>query len=336
MDIKCLRYFVGIAEAGSILRASERLHVAQPALSVNLANLEAELGVKLMERTRRGVLLTFDGRVLYQRAKDLLACYQETVTCLKDRVGRPSGRVSIGMSSTNASLFAVDLYRCIRDKYPEIEIYITDAGSASRFEWLTERRLDFAVMYSLPDEGEFETVPMYEDEFCLVTRSDLAKGGDTVAFSSIFNQPLVISSQATAWRKVLDDVAERHGRRISSVIETEAVNVIMSIVMAGEASSVLPYAYVRSEVEKGRLIAQRLIDPELRVTISLASLAGMEMTPAQRAVRDVIVDIARHSSKLNGPLGTDANVVSALRAFPTPFVRSGAAKASRRSMRAAF
>lgn len=336
MDIKCLRYFIGIADAGSVLRASERLRVAQPALSVSLSNLEAELGIKLMKRTHKGVQLTPDGLVLYQKAKDLLVQYQETVNCLKDRIGRPSGRVSVGMPSTTSALIAADLYRRIRDEYPEIQLYVTDAGAASIYEWLIDRRLDFAILFSLPDDGELDTVPLHSEKFCLVTRAGLAEGDETIEFSSIFSRPLVVSSQTTAWRKVLDDVAERSGHKIASVIETESINVIMSIVMSGEASCVLPLSYVRCEVERGRLTTQRLVNPELCGMMSIANIAGMEMTPAQLAVRDVIVDIVRNSSKLNSPHELGSKTVPALKAFPTRVMPVSAPKLARRPKRNAF
>ena len=72
MEIRHLRYFVAMAETGSLMKASERLHVAQPALSVHLANLEAELGTTLVTRSNRGVELTPDGQFLYERAVALL------------------------------------------------------------------------------------------------------------------------------------------------------------------------------------------------------------------------------------------------------------------------
>ena len=336
MDIKCLRYFIGIADAGSILRASERLHVAQPALSVNLANLETELGVRLMNRTHKGVQLTPDGMVLYEKAKKLIMQYQDTVSCLKERVGCPSGRVSVGMPSTTSALIGGDLYRRLRDEYPEIRLYITDAGAASIYEWLIDRRLDFALLFSLPEDSELDTLPLHYEEFCLVSRAGCAEGGDAIEFSSIFSRPLVVSSQTTAWRKVLDDVAERCGQRIESIIETESINVIMSIVMSGEASCVLPLSYVRNEVAEGRLTAQRLINPELRGMMSLANLAGLEMTPAQLAVRQVIVELARNSRKLNGYLDMGTKAMPTLRALPGRIMPATPQRTARRAKRSPF
>lgn len=299
MDIKALRYFVGIAEAGSILRASERLHVAQPALSVNLANLETDLGVRLMERTSRGSKLTPDGVILYHKAKALLSQYQETMNCLRTRDDRPSGRVSVGLASSTSFVIGSELYRRVRDEYPDIRLYLTDAGSASIYEWLIDRRIDFALLFSLPDDLRFNAVPLHDEEFYLVSRADRASNEEEVAFERIFDLPLVLTCQSTAWRQIVDEVAARHGKIVDPLVETESINVIRSIVLSGEASSILPLSYVRTEVDRGALKAQRLTKPSFRGTVSIVNLNAVELNPAQIAVQQMIIDIVRNRKEFD-------------------------------------
>ena len=83
MDFKQLRYFIAIADAGSLLRASERINIAQPALSVQLANLEAELGTQLVVRSNRGIELTDDGNILLLHARELIEKHSSVLAEMK-------------------------------------------------------------------------------------------------------------------------------------------------------------------------------------------------------------------------------------------------------------
>ena len=126
MELRHLRYFVGIVEAGSLTKASKQLHVAQPALSVHLSNLEVELGVKLVVRSNRGIELTEDGALLYERAQVMLRYHDEALSTLKRRHHSPKGSVSIGLPSTLPDMIAAQLYKLCREELPEVRLYIAD------------------------------------------------------------------------------------------------------------------------------------------------------------------------------------------------------------------
>lgn len=316
MDIRSFRYFVGIAEAGSILGASERLRVAQPALSVSLANLEADLGVRLMERTPRGSRLTPEGDIFYHKAKALLAQYQETVSCLAPQDDHPSSRVSVGFPSSASSILGSELYRRVRDQYPDIRLYLSDASSASVFEWLIERRIDFALLFSLPDDPRLNAVPLHDEEFYLVSRADGAGEGRDLDFERIFDRPLVLPCKSIPWRRVIDDVAARLGRILDPLIETESVNVMRSIVLAGEASCILPLSYVRTEIDSGVLMARRLVRPSFRGTVSIVNLASLQLNANHLAVQQMIVDIVRGRKDLKAGFATMSRWTETPRAVP--------------------
>lgn len=311
MDIRHLRYFVGIADCGSLMKASERLHVAQPSLSVHINNLEVELGVKLMQRSNRGIELTPEGHDLYDRAQTLIRYYQETVATIRDRRTQPSGTVSIGIPSTSSELMAAELYRRVRDELPEVTLYMAEASTAILYEWLIDSRVDFSILFSLPETSSLEKAPLQVDEFCLVSRPDRTSPGSCIDFEELFDQTLVISCQSTTWRKILDDVAEKHGKRFYAPIETESLGAIRAIILSGEANGLLPLSCVRKDVERGTLRAQRLTNPEMRGVLALANLPSAQMTPAKRAVRDIVVDVAKQSA-YNG---------AELFAQPTPILR---------------
>lgn len=317
MDLRHLRYFVGIADCGSLMKASERLHVAQPALSVHVKGLEIDLGVKLMHRSHRGIQLTAEGLELYERAKFLLKYFQETIDTVKNHGSLPSGVVSIGLPSTCSQLLAADIYRSVVEDLPGVTLYIADASTAVLYEWLLDGRMDFTVLFSMPEDANLDCIPLWVEEFCLISRPDETDDRDCVDFASIFDQPLVLSCQATTWRKILDDFAEKHGKSFKSAIESESVSVIKAIALSGQASGVLPMSSVREDVMAGRLRAQRLVNPEIRGILSLVSLPSLQPNPAKSAIRDLLMKVFENNRALWGENSSPEAATPILRAVPT-------------------
>lgn len=316
MDIRHLRYFVCIAECGSMMKASQRLRVAQPALSVHVANLEGELGVKLLERGNRGVMLTNEGRNLYERARTLLSDYQDMIASLRDLRGHPSGTVSLGLPSSTAPFIAADLYRMVREELPDVTLYIADSSTAILYEWLQEGRLDFAMLFSLPDSSDLLLTPLAIEEFCLVSKPGTTSGADTIDFEDLFREPLITTCQSTTWRKVLDEIAERHGKSFRSTMETEAMAVIKSVVASGQARGILPLSSVRRETQDGEFAVQRIIKPEIRGVLSLAQSPSLEMTPARRAICDMVVRVMRDYGAAGASPQRSTATTPILRAVP--------------------
>jgi LysR family nitrogen assimilation transcriptional regulator len=313
MDLRQLCYFVAIADCGSLMRASKRLNIAQPALSVHINNLEVEVGNKLLDRSNRGVELTSEGRHLYQRAKTLLNLYQETISSIRDSKKRPHGGVSVGIPSSLSKGLSVSLYRRLRDELPDVSVYLTDAGSTVLREWLVDGRVDFAILFSLPEDATFDAVPLGMERFCLVGRPEEGVPQGAIPFSEIFDIPLVLSSSSTTERKILDDVAERHGRKFLLPIETESFPVTWEIIRSGEAKGLLPLSSVYREACRGEVSARLLVDPEIQGTLSLTHLASSEMTPAKRAVREIVAQVGREHMEAAGAGLPEGNVTPILR-----------------------
>ncbi|WP_160987415.1 LysR family transcriptional regulator [Novosphingobium silvae] len=289
MELRHLRYFAGMVEAGSLMKASERLHVAQPSLSVHLSNLEVELGTTLVTRSNRGIELTDDGRLLYERAVVILKHHQDAINALKARKGKPKGLVSIGLPSTLPGIISAQLYTMLRSELPDVRLYIADASTAAIYEWLHEGKLDLAVLFSLPENSGVDLIPLYVDEFCLVGKPANKPVPAEIEFEEILNFPLVMPCRSTAWRKILDDVAERRGKALHSVIETESLSALRSMALSGECYALLPRSSVIEEVRDGRLQARRIVNPDMRGVMSIGSLSGRELGRAATEVRDIVV-----------------------------------------------
>src|SRR5471032_3655048 len=117
MDLRQLRYFVKVVECTNITRASEALHIAQPAISQQIRNLEADLGMQLLERSVQGVVPTAAGQTLYRHAIELLRQADGTRGLLRQDAEYPQGKVSVGIPSRNKRMLAIPLARTIKSRY---------------------------------------------------------------------------------------------------------------------------------------------------------------------------------------------------------------------------
>lgn len=292
MEIRHLRYFVAIAEAGSLMKASERLHVAQPALSVHVSNLEVELGVRLVERSNRGITLTEEGQLLYERALTMLQYHEEAIMTLKSRKTVAEGSVSIGVPSTLPGLIGPELYRSMKQELPSVSLYMVEASTAALYEWLQDGKIDFAILFSIPEDVGLDVTPLYSEDFSLVGLPD-ERGNEDIEFADLLQHELVMPCSATSWRKILDLAAEERGMRLTPRFETESMTALRSIAMSGEGVAVLPRSCVHEEVLAGRLSARRIVNPDLKGMKSIAHLKNKPMTAAHKQSRELICQVVR-------------------------------------------
>ena len=142
MDFKQLKYFTRIVELESITAAAQSLFVAQPSISQHLANLEAELGVKLLNRGVRGARPTPAGELLYQYAKTILRQMEEASIVVKQESTDPTGHVSLGLPTSTSKMVAVDLLTELASKYKQISVEIIEGATADLAEMVAKQTLD--------------------------------------------------------------------------------------------------------------------------------------------------------------------------------------------------
>ena len=154
MDIRQLSYFVAIAEERQITAAARRLHISQPPLSYELASLERELGVKLVEREPRGVALTEAGKLLYQRATEILALTNATRHEVEGFGKGERGVLSVGLiSSSGGQVPGSELAR-LTQAYPEVRLELHEANTYQLLELLDRGVVEVAVVRTpFPREG---------------------------------------------------------------------------------------------------------------------------------------------------------------------------------------
>ena len=156
MDLKQLKYFARIVELESITAAAQSLFVAQPSLSQHVANLEAELGVKLLNRGAHGARATTPGELLYQYAKTILRQVEEATVAVKQQAHDPAGHVTLGLPTSTSRIVAVELLRGLTERHRQVSLEIVEGSSAELADQISRQRLDLTVAVDVQDNARFD------------------------------------------------------------------------------------------------------------------------------------------------------------------------------------
>src|SRR3546814_491228 len=164
MNILSLRYFLKIAEHGSITRAAAELHITQPALTRHVAHLEDQLRVKLLMRHGRGVRLTEPGRLLTTRARSILADIDILSEELLARQTEPQGELSVGLPWSWSEGITAPVVKRFNELYPEVRLNVIADSSETLEGMLKSQYLDFAVLTMVEDDPEIDPRPVRSEE----------------------------------------------------------------------------------------------------------------------------------------------------------------------------
>jgi LysR family nitrogen assimilation transcriptional regulator len=275
LDLRQLRYFIAIAEAGSFSAAAERLHIAQPALSQHVLNMEAELGARLLQRNPRGVVATEAGTRLLARARAIEVEFQS----LGDHVrgaAIPRGQVRFGMPGTINEQLGVALIEAGRQLYPEVKIRISEAMSGFVLNWLRDGVVDVAMLYNVPDEKGLVLHHALTEEIHLFGIPGLKPwpSGKRVTLATALRLPLILPSPGHGLRELIETAAREIGQLVAPSIEIDSYRQICS-----SRRAALPLACCRQPLSGRRLPMACSV---LGVSPSQRSCAGFTSAISQR------------------------------------------------------
>lgn len=291
VDLRQLRYFVGIVDEGSFTAAAQKLNVAQPALSHNIRNLETGLGVKLLTRGVHGVKPTTAGTRLYEHAEIILRHVAQATEQVRNCSGTPSGSVTVGFTSSVALAAAVPLVQAVRAELPQVSLRVVESFSGTILEWLNDDRLDFGCLYDVTRSRTLLSEPLMREELHLIGPPG-DDGGD-IAFEELAGKELILPSRPHNLRDQVERVARETCTIIDVAVEINGLPQIKALVAKGVGYSVLPISAVMEEWRAGRVSARLIVSPFLRRSVHLCRPRGTPATEAAAAVRETFLRVVR-------------------------------------------
>ena len=295
MELRQLRYFVAIVDHGSLSRAALVLHVAQPALTQQLRQLEAELGAQLLHRSAQGVLCTDAGKVFYEHAQAILKQVADARSAVVQSTTRPSGSVTLGLPHSISGALALPLLMATRASYPEITLQLTEELSGSLAEQLKSGRINLAVLFDDGQLGAFTSTPLIDEDLMFICRAGSAfdPGGDSVAFADALKQTLILPAQQQGVRPRIENAAHAAGIAPANVIEINSIAILKSALLADMGATLLPAAPLQDQIDSGALVARALHDPALSRSVTLCASKNIPLTNAAAAVGKLVHQVTR-------------------------------------------
>lgn len=296
MDVRQMRYFVAIVEHGSFSRAAAALNVAQPALSLHVRNMEADLKTPLLFRTSQGVQATEAGEILLRNARIIIDHFAVTQEEIRGRQTDPEGEVRLGLPGTISQMLAVPLILAAREKYPKIKLRIAEAMSGFVLEWITESRIDLAVLYIPIGDRALTSYPILTEELCLLGPAKSVSGIKPLpeegecTYRQVSELPLILPSVSHGLRELLEREASRHSFTLNTVIDVDSYGNIKELVEKGLGYSILPYNSIAREIQDKRLAHWRIGKPRLTRDVYLAHAADRPLTRAVTAIEALCKD----------------------------------------------
>ena len=255
MDLRSLNTFIQVAESGSFTRAGEKLGYSQPTISVQIKQLESELGVQLFDRIGHTIRLTDKGRDILLHAQRICHMCQE-MELESSRHDEPRGTIRLAMGDSMCSALMDRHFPLFRKHYPNISLKVIAAGTDEMFRLLDHNDVD--IICTL-DNHIYNTNYVIADEekigvhFVVSSANPLAKK-PALKIEDLLDQPFFLTEKGMSYRRLMDEMLARDSMEIQPVLETGRADLICDLVEKGIGISFLPDYVTEDAVCRGTLV----------------------------------------------------------------------------------
>lgn len=284
MEIRTLLTFARIAETGSFSRTAEQLGYSQSAVTMQIKQLEGELGAQLFERIGKRVKLTQAGERLLPYALEMLTLVQKAEAIAREP-GEITGPLRIGTSESFVISVLPPVFAGFRERCPHVEVRVQTALVADLFQKLRQNEVD--LLYFLDERVYFpEWVKVFERErpihFVASAQSELA-GQTAVPMERLLREPLYLTEKGVSYRYAMEQVLAERGVELHPVLEIGNTSVITQFLLKNGGISFLPEYVVRGQLDRGRLVVLDTDCPKISMWSQLVYHRSKYVTPQMRA-----------------------------------------------------
>ena len=285
MNFRRLKYFVKIVDIGSLTQAAEVLHIAQPALSQQVATLEGELNQQLLIRTKRGVTPTEAGKILYTHARTILRQCEQAQLAVYNVGQTLTGQVSIGLApGTAASSVTMPLLQAVRAELPEVLVYLHENSGA-----VLNDKLDMAVLYERSPLAGITSQPLLKEDLFLVGTRDCP--GQSVDLTAVAQMNLFLPRDYSAVRLRVDEAFSLRRLTAKVIGEIESIATLTAAIASGMGVTVLPESAARSLCGAANGWMARITSPSMSLSLSLNMSARGSLSPQAQAVKEILMSL---------------------------------------------
>lgn len=271
VSLKQLKYFDAVARSGHFGRAAAHCAISQPALSMQVQELERSLGIQLLERGRNGVILTEGGREIAQRAARVLADVRDIVDAARRQGDVLSGPLAFGVIPSLAPYILPRLLPMIRDGFPDLDLHIRETQTQTLLGELADGELDLLLLALPVEHPDIETIRLFDDRFLLAMAASHRMSNQVTATPDLLEgDRLLLLEEGHCMRD--QALAFCNLQRVENIntFGASSLSTLVQMVANGLGMTLLPEIAVPLETRHGDIHLMRFADPEPQRVIGLA------------------------------------------------------------------
>ncbi|MDR7074371.1 cidABC operon transcriptional activator CidR [Fictibacillus barbaricus] len=268
MDIKQLQYFIEVAKYNSFTRAAEQLFITQPTISKMIKNLEDELGLTLFNRSRKKLILTDAGKIIYEQAKLVDKAFHNIETEMDNLLELKKGHIRIGLPPIFDPTLFPKLVGSFHEKYPAISFELMESGSKKIEEDVENHQLDIGVVVLPTNNKVFEYFSFMEEDFRLIIHPDHKLADqEEVNLSQLSEESFIIFNKDFALHDRIISSCNQAGFNPHIISESSQWSFIEEMVACKLGVSLLPESICRHLTQKVRTI--KVVNPSISWNLAI-------------------------------------------------------------------
>lgn len=293
MNLRRLKYFVKIVDVGSLTQAADILHIAQPALSQQLATLEGEVRQQLLVRTKRGVTPTEAGKVLYRHAQLILRQCEQARVDMEAASQGLSGAVSVGLApGTAAAGLSLPLLRTTRLRHPGVLLYLNETYGTTLSELIMNGRMDLAVLYGGRTQVHgLAFLPLLKEKLFVVGPASQPAPPEQVPLRTLAELDLYLARPYNVVRKMVDEAFAGIGLAPRVVGEIESASTLTAVIAEGLGATILPDSMAREVTSSCNAWRCRIIEPTIEAPLALCQSDHLPLSEPAQAIKAILLEL---------------------------------------------
>lgn len=291
MELRQIQYFIEVAKREHVTEAANALHVAQSAVSRQIANLEAELGVQLLLREGRNVRLTPIGRIFQENAEKALLAIEKAQVEIKEFLDPERGTIRLGFPSSMASHILPRVISAFRAKYPHIGFHLRQGSSRQLIHDLLRGEVELAMVAPVPtDEKEFAGEVFFSEKLvALLPIGHELSDQPLLRLDQLRNQSFVLFPSGFVLNRLVVNACQQMGFTPEISFEGEDIDAIKGLVAAGLGVTLLPEITLQESIPR-TTVKIPISEPELTRTVGIIIPKNRELPPSEKLFYQFLQD----------------------------------------------
>lgn len=285
MDFRQIHYFISLYEEGTVTRAAHRLNIVQPALSMQIGRLEEHLGQKLFERAKHGMVPTAAARQMYRLFLPIMRDFSNAEAQMLSSEGEIRGHVNIGLIASITEGVLVDTLGAFSNKYPEVDVSVSDGYTSTLTDWVAGGRLDAAIVNKPRRPLALDVEHIVDEEMVLITgpsfQASLPQNLSLRQLSSL-GLALVLPTRGHGLRANIDSFAESENIELTPKFEIDSLVTTIKLVEQTQVATIVPRVAVHRQIDNGSLRAHSIASPRLVRRVVSVSHPRRPLNPATK------------------------------------------------------